>query len=719
MARRCVSALAGCVLALLCWGAWGDESAAPAAQELVQRITPEYASRVLFRCEPSLQAATLRAEGEQLLISAGSVRECIRAYGYYLRHVAGAHFSWNGDCTAAAAFVLPQEPITVPPALPMNFAYNYCTLSYTAVHWDEARWMRELDMLALNGFRYVMVTPGLEKVWQGFLRDIGCPEKKISAFIAHPAYAAWWHMGNLEGEGGPVSPALIEREARLGRSIVRRACALGLEPVLQGYVGLLPHNFAKFKSNTLPQGLWCGYTRPSVLNPVSPAFAEVAPLWYKRLQAVYGYRATAFAGDLFHEGGRAAGIDLSQAAAAVQRAMQAASPGSLWFLQAWGHNPLPALLAGTSVEHTVILALHKDLSPGATIRRSYGGRRYIWCELANFGGNHGLYGGLDLLENMEGDAEGAAGLGLLSEGLETNPLYYELFFERLNHRRRIDRTAFLIRYAKARYNSDDPHLVQALSLLASGVYTPEGRREGCLENIMCARPGLDVTKASTWSNPNPYYSPEAVLQAGRLMLAAAKHAPQLLQLSTFRYDLADVCRQALADKARALLPRCKAAFESEDRAGFERATQAYCALISQMADLLATHEDFLLGRFLQGVSARAGAADAAQARRAVMQLITTWRPDTGLLNDYAHRQFSELMRCYYLPRWQAYFRTLEFGQSAALHSESNENNGTQVTAAWQPNAAVDAIERSIPTADLPLLTEPQGDLISLAEQALH
>lgn len=692
----------------------------PAAEQLVQRVTPEFAGRVRFRCEPGLKQPTIQAEGTRLLICADSKQECIRAYGYYLRHMAGVHLSWNGDCREAADFALPEQPVQVPPTLPLNFAYNYTALCYTAAHWDEKRWMQELDRLALNGVRYAMVTAGLEKVWQGFLQELGYPADKIRSFIPSPCYAAWWHMGNLEGEGGPVSPTLIESEARLGRKIVEHMRELGIEPVLQGYVGLLPHDFRKYAGSIVQQGRWCGYQRPAVLRPDTPDFPPVAALWYKHLRSVYGYSATAYAGDLFHEGGRVQGINLEQAAAAVQQAMQQAAPGSIWFIQAWGYNPLPKLLAGTSVQHTVILALHKDLSPRAELQRRYGGRRYVWCELANFGGKHGLYGGFDLLEKMPADAAGASGLGLLSEGLETNPVYYALFWERVNSRAPIDRADFLARYARARYASRDPRLPRALSLLASSVYTPNGKREGGLENIICARPDLSAQKATTWSNPTPYYAPEDVRRAGKLLLEAAQQDPALAQRQTFRYDLADVCRQVLGDKARAQLARCRAAADRGNTPELEKECRAFCGLIEQTADLLATHEDFLLGAYLRGVTRRVPAADAPAEQRNLRRLITTWRPDTSTLNDYAHRHFSEMMRYYYLPRWQAYFCSLQQGeQPAAAHAESNDNNGERVTTSWKKNAAVDAIERAIPDAQIPLLTAPQKGLIRLAEQILE
>ena len=157
------------------------------ALELVQRVTPDFAGKVAFRIDKQSPQPVISTEGGQVLITAGNVRECVRAYGYYLRKMARVHFSWNGDNTSAARLVLPETPVTVPKALPINYAYNYCTLSYTAAHWNHDKWEQEVDRLALSGYTHVLVTAGLETVWQNFLREIGYPAAKIANFIPNPA----------------------------------------------------------------------------------------------------------------------------------------------------------------------------------------------------------------------------------------------------------------------------------------------------------------------------------------------------------------------------------------------------------------------------------------------------------------------------------------------------------------------------------------------------
>lgn len=704
-------------------------SAVQPALELVKRATPEYAEKVHFSIA-KVKNPTITGKDGAITIKAASVAECIRAYGYYLRNYAKVHLSWNGDNTSAARFVVPEKKISVPEALPFNYAYNYCTLSYTCAHWDTSRWEQELDRLALSGYTHVLVTAGLETVWQKFLKEIGYPENKIAGFIPNPAYAAWWNMGNLEGEGGPVNQNIIQYEAMLGRFLVKRMRELGMEPVLQGYVGFLPHDMPadKVKGRIIPQGKWCGhYHRPAVLQPTAEDFPRLAALWYKHLKSVYGYQGKYFGGDLFHEGGSTGGTPLTPAAKAVQGAMLKAAPGSSWLIQAWGHNPHRDLVAGTDARHTIILALDKDMSPKHNISRNYQGRPHVWCELLNFGGNHGMYGGAELLEKMTGNAGGAIGIGLISEGLETNPYYYALLTERINTREAIDTDAFIRKYTEARYGVKDDNLVQALKLLRESVYAPIRLQEGCQESILCARPSLSARKASTWSKPDDYYDKAKVVQAAELMLKAGKKH-KLDKLRTFRHDLADVCRQVLADKAREQLPKVKAAFDAGNLEAFNKESEAYLQLIRSTATLLATSEDFLLGRFLTGAEAKGGknAKARAEMRNAMVQLITTWTPTNGMLNDYAHRQFAELMSHYYLKRWEAFFnaRRAELkgealaGEGGKSATQTTENNGESVSTSYELSKSVDAVEQNFRKSKYPLYHKRIGNVIKQAELVL-
>lgn len=720
------------------------------AQELVARVTPDFAPKVTFALDSKATQPTLSTKDGKLLVTAADIHEAIRAYGYYLRNLAHVHFSWNGNNADGAAFVLPKQPVIVPPSTGFNYALNYCTLSYSCTHWDKKRWEHELDVFALNGYSHILVTAGLEKVWKNFLTEIGYPAAGIDKFIPNPAFGAWWNMGNLEGEGGPLSPVIMEEEAALGKFIVHRMLDLGMEPVMQGYVGFLPRDIdpASLNGKLLPQGGWvAGYMRPTVIDPTSADYPKLAAIWYKHLAAVYGYRGKFFGGDLFHEGGNTGGANLTECAKVVQSCMQKAVPGSTWVLQGWAHNPHKALLDGTDPAHTIVLLLDKDLRAehdpyykdnGYLRRTQLIGAPSVWCELSNFGGNHGLFGGFGVLEQFKGDVPGlmgelagkSLGLGMISEGVETNPLFYALLTERMNNKGgNINREQFLKTYAKGRYGSDDPKLVEALAVLAESVYKPTTMREGCQESILCARPKLDAVKASTWSDGKQYYDYAEPVKAAKLLLAAGKADKKLAARETYIYDLADVTRQVLADRARVLLPEVKAAYDAKDAAAFKAKSDEYLKLITDTAEMLATSEHFLLGAYLKGAEDKGGKDEEArrQMRVCLKRLITTWAKGNTSLNDYAHRQLSELMSQYYHARWSVFFAEknaeLNGGKAPAAAAPATgggsvSNNGMAVSFSYEQNAGVDDIQNAFPEADTPLLLKPQGDAVKIAEEIL-
>jgi alpha-N-acetylglucosaminidase len=700
--------------------------ASPAVDALIRRVTPKAAAQFKTAPLPKKSGTADRFEvsrenGKIVLRGTTPVAEAA-AYGWYLKHVAQTQLSWGGDQLALPTRLpLPASPLRIESPYERRYAFNYCTLSYTAAFWGWGRWQREIDFLALNGFNQALVTAGLEKVWRDTLRELGYPEDKIRRYIASPAYAAWWHMGNLEGMGGPMSDAQIENEAKLGRQIVTRMRELGITPVLTGFVGLLPDDIGESVPGLelLPQGKWAGgYQRPAVLKPTGPGFARVASVWYKNLHKVYGGPSSAYSGDLFHEGGRPGDTPLGEAARSVQTAMQKASPGSIWVLQGWQNNPVPKLLAGLDPNKTEVLQLCRDMSAGTNggSLRTYDGMPWLWCELLNFGGKQGLYGGVPLMTTLPGFLLDPAkkrgnlrGIGLLSEGIEQNPLYYDLFFDTLWRSKDIDLTTWTDDYALRRYGAKNADARQALNLLlASGIYSAPRLQEGPTESILCAKPAPNVRKASSWSSGRVYYDTDKITQAAQKLLQAA---PSLTKQATYRYDLVDWTRQALAELARPTLADAMAAFDRKDKAAFDRYSAQYIGLIRDSDRLLASDSHWLLGTWIARARAK-GTTPEEKARMEVnaRTLVTTWSGKTDELNDYSHRQWSGLMRDYYLPRWEAFFAD----HRAVLDGKLSE---TALNDWYRTRRAAADIAFARAVTQYP--STPQGDTVAIATELLR
>ena len=630
-------------------------------EEFAERVSPKLKDRINFRVEPNRSNIMVAPWGRDgIQIAAPNTRLAAAGLGCYLRTVAKAHWSWCGS-RLGGEMPMPPYALYFTPAAPHSLAYNYCTLSYTMAFWSQKSWREELDRLALYGFEYFLVQAGLPRVWQQTLRELGYPEDKVRAFIPDEAATAWWNMGNLEGLGGPLSAKRIAGDAELGRFLVREGRALGLKPILQGFTGLLPHDLPAYlpkdkfpDARWIEQGKWVdGFQRPILLDPSTEAFQTIAAIWYRNLFDVYRVTsADAFGGDLFHEGGTTANVDVTACARAVQAAQQKASPGAIWMIQAWHGNPRAELLQGLDARYAIIEALVANQVDGQKYSRRFDNIPWLWCELLNFGGNHGMYGGLRAIANLGElthlpNADTFAGYGLLSEGLETNPLFYELFTQRFFMRRdhqlgESGLDAWLSDYALRRYGLCNTTIVQALHTLAGSVYAPTRVQEGCTESIYCARPSWMARKASTWSSGEQYYPPSATRRAAEQFYSVAHRSPALTRIETFRYDMIDVMRQALADIGRPLLPLART----------DKAAQSDFLEAIRLSDELMSYDPRWRLDFYEARVQETGGTAAARAYR---RMITTWSGRRGSLNDYANRQLSGLFAGYYLKRWEAFF----------------------------------------------------------------
>ena len=674
----------------------------PAAQGLLSRFAgADAASRFTFeRLEVAEPQAEVSARDGRILIRATDENRAAAAVGRYIREVAKGHWSRCGN-RIPESWPLPEASLKVKSILPHLHAYNFCVFSYSFAFYGKEEWRANIDRLALSGFNSAVVPTGNMKVWQLFLRDAGFTEEQIAAFIPDETAQSWVNCGVMEGVGAPFPPERIDEEAELGRWIVREMRALGIEPMLQGFTGLLPNSSVEVMrgpkwpdARIYDQGRWAGgLKRPVLLDTTTDAYATLAKMWYRHLFEVYGISDPRFfVGNLFSEGGIAEGVDCRKIAAAIQREQQSAAPGATWCISCWGAAPRQDLLDGLDSNLTRIIVLDKNMANHGVFPRGFGKITWLWGELLNFGGNEGLYGGMDALLNLHRHRKGPngatlRGYALESEGLNSNPVFYDLFTDlffqpfAVAGEDGLDR--WLANYAERRYGLRDRNIDKALALLARSAWNANRLQEGCSETVFCARPNWDVTKSSTWaSDAPPYYDSADIEMAAQLYLAATNDHPQLIALETFRYDFTDVFRQVLSDRGRYLVPLLK------DDPGVRA---DFLALIHQENALLACTNAFRLDTWEAVAHKRAGKRGVQALRR----MFTTWtgRANTDL-NDYAHHQFAGLLDNYYAKRWEAFF--------------GNPSHADEV---------LDALERKAPAAEWQMPSR-SGDILKIAHDIL-
>lgn len=662
------------ILLLLCFSAVIQASP---IDGLLERID-KGASRkfVIEQIKSPTDFFELDQKGDKVVIRGNNYVSIATGINWYLKYYAGIHLSWNG-MQATLPEVLPAvtKKERHETGLKLRYDLNYCTFSYTMAFWDWDRWEKEIDWMALHGINLPLAMTGVESVWYNVLKKLGYNKEDINEFISGPGFMAWWLMNNLEGWGGPNPDSWYRQQTVLQKKILKRMREYGIEPVLPGYSGMVPHNAKeKLGLNVSDPGLWCGYRRPAFLQPTDPRFQEIASLYYKEMEKLFG-KANYYSMDPFHEGGNVAGVDLDAAGKAIMSAMKKVNPEAVWVAQAWQANPRSKMIENLKAGDMIVLDLFAESRPqwGDTestwYRKSgFGQHDWIYCMLLNYGGNVGLHGKMaHVIDEFYKAKESPfgktlCGVGMTMEGSENNPVMFELLTELPWREQRFDKEEWLTNYVHVRYGSKNKTVEEAWTLLSNSIYNcpPQSVQQGTHESIFCARPSENVYQASSWSEMSDYYNPQDVIRAARLMVSVAD---QYKGNNNFEYDLVDIVRQAITERGRLLYKAMMAAYTSGDKTLFEMASRHFLQLILLQDELLGTRREFMVGNWIDQARnlGKTPEEKALYEWNARVQ-ITTWgnrqAADEGGLRDYAHKEWNGILKDFYYMRWKAYFDNL-------------------------------------------------------------
>lgn len=387
-------------------------------------------------------------------------------------------------------------------------------------------------------------------------------------------------------------------------------------------------------------------------------------------------------------------------------------PEAVWLLQGWlfQHQPdfwrpaqVDAVLGAVPQGRLLVLDLFAETQPVYVRTASFRGQPFIWCMLHNFGGNHGLFGALEAVNQGPAAARSypnstMVGTGMAPEGIEQNEVAYALMAE-LGWRKEpvADLGAWVTGFAARRYGASHKDAEAAWRLLLSSVYNCSGQAcNGHNRSPLVKRPSLQMVTA-VW------YNRSDVFEAWRLLLSAA---PALSTSPAFLYDLVDVTRQAVQELVSLYYLEAKNAYLEKNQTTLLRVggILAY-ELLPALDRVLASDNHFLLGRWIE--QARETAVSEDEARFYELNIryqLTLWGPEGNIL-DYANKQLAGLVADYYTPRWQLFLQMLveSLAQGRPFQQHQFEQKAFQ-------------LEQGFVFSTQKYPVKPQGNTVDLAKE---
>ncbi|KAK4285477.1 hypothetical protein QN277_002171 [Acacia crassicarpa] len=693
-----------------------------AAKDLLRRLLPSHLSSFEFKivskdacggesCFLINNHDQSSQNGPEIMIRGTTAVEIASGLHWYLKYWCGAHVSWDktgGIRTASipkpgSLPLLKDEGLMIKRPVPWNYYQNVVTSSYSYVWWDWERWEKEIDWMALQGVNLPLAFTGQEAIWQKTFKDFNVSSEDLNNFFGGPAFLAWARMGNLHGWGGPLSQNWLDHQLALQKQIISRMLDLGMTPVLPSFSGNVPAALTKiFPSAKITRlGDWntvdgdprwcCTY----LLDPSDPLFVKIGEAFIRQQIKEYGDVTDIYNCDTFNENSPPTSDPayISDLGAAVYEAMSKADKDAVWLMQGWlfysdssfwKPPQMEALLHSVPFGKMIVLDLFADVKPIWKSSFQFYGTPYIWCLLHNFGGNIEMYGILDSISSGPIDARVSenstmVGVGMCMEGIEQNPVVYELMSEMAFRDEKVQVLDWLKIYSQRRYGKANNQVEAAWEILYHTIYNctdgiadhnhdfivmlpdwdpsnlqkvdflPLGNRR-----FLSQETNSDMPQAHLW------YPTEEVTKALNLFLGAGKDYAGSL---TYRYDLVDLTRQVLSKLANQVYINAVTSFQKKDINSLGYYSNKFLDLIKDIDLLLASDDNFLLGTWLE--SAKRLALNPSEmkqyewnARTQVTMWYDTNQTAQSKLHDYANKFWSGLLVDYYLPRAATYFSHL-------------------------------------------------------------
>lgn len=650
-----------------------------AAKALIERVVGKrtaasFAVRIVPEQEDGKDWHSYYAEGQKIVLEGNNGVSVASALKQYLEEYCDWQRTWCGS-SENLPDPLPLPEGKVKKVSPYKYRYylNYCTFNYTMSWWDFERWQQEIDFMAMNGINMPLAVTGQNSVWKKVYKSLGFTDEELESFFSGPAYFNWFWMGNLDGWGGPLSDDLMKKHEELQKQILYAERSLGMHPVLPAFTGHVPPSFSeKFPQAKVKTTSWVNFAPVTILQPDEPMFNTIGKLFLEEQTALYGtdhlYTADTFNENLPPQNDA---DYLRGMSAQVYQAMKEVDPKAVWVMQGWlfhhkkafwGLPQIEALLSGVPDEGMIILDLWSERSPVWNRTNSYFGKPWIWCMLHNFGQNITLSGNVSTVASeparllQDPEASNMVGIGLTMEGIEQNPAVYALMLENVWRDTPIDTDEFLKSYLGRRYGSlgPDDAALKAWQIIFRSAYENTVNNGG-QESIITGRPNFAKNPGGT-TNTNIHYDSADLIKAWDLLVDCARDVDS----DGFRYDLVDVSRQVLANYASILQQSVAEAYKAGDVALFKKCSKAFLNLIDDMEKILATREEFLLGRWI-GDARRFGDSpeDKDLCEKNARNLLTLWGNRDCRIRDYACRQWSGMMSGFYRPRWERFFDSVQ------------------------------------------------------------
>ena len=598
-----------------------------------------------------------QVRGNKLHIDASSNYALCKGFYQFVKDNGAGICSWSGNRFDKDIELKDTEKITVVSPFRHHYYFNVVTYGYTMAYWDWDRWSREIDWMALHGMDMPLALAANEAITRRVFKRIGLTDEEIADYFVGPAHFPWMRMGNISHHDGPLPEEWHEGQVELQHKILDKMRSLGMSPICPGFAGFVPQAIKRiYPDLELSEMSWSGGAFHNwMLSPQDELFAQMGQMFIEEWEKEFG-KCDYYLVDSFNEmdipfppkGTSERYEMIADYGEKVYSAIKAGNPDAVWVMQGWmfgyqhhiwDYETLGSLVSKVPDDKMLLLDLAADYNNcfwhseyNWEYYKGFFGKQWIYSVIPNMGGKTGMTGILDFYANgrfaaMKSENKGdLAGFGFAPEGIENNEVIYELLTDAGWTTEEIDLDKWLEDYSTCRYGSAPQGVKDYWTEIRKGVY---GSFTDHPRYMWQFRPGL-ASRGSIQIDEHLYQAIKSFASA----------ADELSGSPLYEADLEELTAQYLGARMEEALQAGEA-----DR---------FCELAVTLDKVLASHPNLRLDKWVDYARSWGSTEELSDYYESnAKRLITIWGPP---VDDYSARIWSGLVRDYYLPRWQNWFK---------------------------------------------------------------
>lgn len=578
-------------------------------------------------------------------------------------------FCWNGKrCDIPLDWSGAKTKKVISP-IKYHYYMNVCTFGYSTPYWDWARWEKEIDWMALHGINMPLALVANEAITYRVWKKLGLTDQEINDYFTGPAHLPWMRMGNISHHDGPLSISWHEQQIALQHRILERMRSLGMKPICPAFAGFVPKAMTRlYPDLKLAETVWGERFRNWMIDPKEPLFFEIGKMFIEEWEKEFG-KCDFYLADSFNEmeipfppiGTQERYDMLALYGDRLYQSIYAGNKDAVWVMQGWmfGYSrdiweprTLEALLEKVPDDKIILLDLAANYNKYVwknecnwDFYKGFFNTTWIYSVIPNMGGKSTVSGCLDFFANnhlvaLNSSNKGQlCGHGLAPEGIESNEVVFELITDAGWRDYETDVDSWLFEYSKNRYGFSDSIIKRIWNEMRQSVYANYVSHPRF--NWMY-RPGT-VRNGSVNVNEHLFKATEMLLDWGE-----DRVKNELLKADAIEWTV--LCA---GHKMELLVNKVQDLLYEENINEAKRYMDLFKELALKADRLLVSHPHHRAEKWVEFArNAGTTSQEKEHFEMNAKRIITVWGPP---VDDYSSREWSGVIRDYYVPRWEQWF----------------------------------------------------------------